>query len=131
MRQTKTVAGWMKTMIDEGLAAECGPAFVTYCVVRRHANPRKNMVACVGLDRIAMEAGLSISGAKKHLGKLEQLGLISRKFGAKKGGGRLLLVRIEPPAKATQVALAAKVTQVALHITNKRPNPKLLGSLYI
>lgn len=101
----RTSPGWMRSLIDSGLAAQCGRAWLTYCVLRRHANPRDQMTACVDLGSVAAKAGCSIASVKRHLCTLDLVGLISKWHGAKRGGGRRLLVRILRDPKAHQRAL--------------------------
>ena len=123
MKSTATRApGWMRALIDAGTAAKCGSAWLTYCVLRRHANPHCEMTLSVDLEQVASETGYSVSGVRKHIACLESVGLIERWRAAKKGGGRRLLVKIQQEANDPVVALAKGEPTTSGCATSQRPH---------
>ncbi len=92
--RTKTAPSWMREMIDSGFAAKCGVTWLTYCVLRRHANPRAQMTLRIRMEQVKAETGLSDATVRRHLDTLKSVGVIERWYAARKGGGRRTLVRI-------------------------------------
>ena len=120
-KQTQRAPGWMRLLIDNGIASKCRSAWLTYCVLRRHANPHRGMTLEVDFEQAAAETGYSVSAVRKHLTRLKAIGIIERWYAAKKGGGRRLLVRIHNLANDLQRSLIANDLQRSLGYNEKRP----------